>query len=106
MGDTFLNGFYPVIDASPGGKIDGMIVAAAKVDCPWPTNNTKNRSGGMAPRGKQHESDQVGTCGLARDSRDATMQTAGNRPTNEIAARKPFADQDATWARGFFNGDV
>src|SRR5208282_867773 len=30
MGDTFFNGFYPVIDASTGGKIDGMIAAADK----------------------------------------------------------------------------
>ena len=27
MGDTFFNGFYLVIDASTGGKIDGMIVS-------------------------------------------------------------------------------
>src|SRR6516165_7896092 len=31
MGDTFFNGFYPVIDASTGGKIYGMIVAADKI---------------------------------------------------------------------------
>ena len=31
MGDTFFNGFYPVIDASTAGKIGGMIVAADKV---------------------------------------------------------------------------
>jgi cyclase len=40
MGDTFFNGFYPVIDASTGGKIDGMIVAADKV-LPLADNNTK-----------------------------------------------------------------
>jgi hypothetical protein len=28
MGDTFFNGFYPVIDASTGEKINGMILAA------------------------------------------------------------------------------
>src|SRR6202453_1780399 len=40
MGDTFFNGFYPVIDAGTGGKIDGMIVAADKV-LPLADNNTK-----------------------------------------------------------------
>src|SRR5258708_8268751 len=40
MSDTFFNGFYPVIDASTGGKIDGMIVAADKV-LPLADNNTK-----------------------------------------------------------------
>src|ERR1700732_2609072 len=40
MGDTFFNGFYAVIEASTGGKIDGMIVAADKV-LPLADNNTK-----------------------------------------------------------------
>ena len=31
VGDTFFSGFYQVIDASTGGKIDRMIVAADKV---------------------------------------------------------------------------
>src|SRR5258707_11027813 len=31
MGDTFFNGFYPVIHASTGGKINGMILAADKI---------------------------------------------------------------------------
>jgi len=44
MGDTFFNGFYPVIDASTGGKIDGMIVAATKF-CPWPTTTPRSFRG-------------------------------------------------------------
>src|SRR5258708_28905674 len=39
-GRYFFNGFYPVIDASTGGKIDGMIAAADKV-LPLADNNTK-----------------------------------------------------------------
>ena len=33
------------------------------------------------------------------------MKTAG-KSADEIAASKPFADLDATWGKGFFNGDV
>src|SRR5258707_1586739 len=40
MGDTSFNGFYPVIDASTGGKINGMILAADKI-LPLVDNNTK-----------------------------------------------------------------
>ena len=31
MGDTFFNGFYPIIDLESGGSIDGMIAASARV---------------------------------------------------------------------------
>src|SRR5690348_3177413 len=51
MGDTFFNGFYPVIDASTGGKIDGMIVAAAKV-LAW-ADNTTRMVRGLARRGNK-----------------------------------------------------
>jgi hypothetical protein len=33
------------------------------------------------------------------------LKTAG-KSAGEIAASKPFADLDATWGKGFFNGDV
>jgi len=102
MGDTFFNGFYPVIDASTGGKIDGMIVAADKV-LPWPT--TTPRSFRAWPAGQQSRSDQVsGHAGCGRD-RVQKLKTAG-KSAGEIAASKPFADLDATWGKGFFNGDV
>ncbi len=35
----------------------------------------------------------------------AKLKTAG-KSAGEIAASKPFADLDATWGKGFFNGDV
>jgi hypothetical protein len=41
---------------------------------------------------------------VARD-RVQKLKTAG-KSADEIAASKPFADLDATWGRGFFNGDV
>jgi hypothetical protein len=41
---------------------------------------------------------------VARD-RVQKLKTAG-KSADEIAASKPFADLDATWGKGFFNGDV
>jgi len=103
MGDTFFNGFYPVIDASTGGKINGMILAADKI-LTLVDNNTKIVSGAW-PAGQQSRSDQVsGHAGCGARS-CAKLKTAG-KSAGEIAASKPFADLDATWGKGFFNGDV
>ena len=41
---------------------------------------------------------------VARD-RVQKLKTAG-KSADEIAASKPFADLDATWGKGFFNGEV
>jgi cyclase len=41
---------------------------------------------------------------VARD-RVQKLKTAG-KSADEIAASKPFANLDATWGKGFFNGDV
>ncbi len=56
MGDTFFNGFYPVIDTSTGGKVNGMIVAADKI-LSLADNNTKIVPGAW-PAGEQSRSDQ------------------------------------------------
>src|SRR5260370_724845 len=56
MGDTFFNGFYPVIDASTGGKINGMILAADKI-LTLVDNNTKIVPG-HGPLGNQADPTQ------------------------------------------------
>jgi glyoxylase-like metal-dependent hydrolase (beta-lactamase superfamily II) len=103
MGDTFFNGFYPVIDASTGGKIDGMIVAAGKV-LPLADNNTKIVPG-HGPLGNKADLTKFrDMLAVARDHAQK-MKTA-RKSADEIAASKPFSDLDATWGKGFFNGDV
>jgi glyoxylase-like metal-dependent hydrolase (beta-lactamase superfamily II) len=103
MGDTFFNGFYPVIDAGTGGKIDGMIVAADKV-LPLADNNTKIVPG-HGPLGNKADLTKYRDMLIVARDRVQQLKSAG-KSADEIAATKPFADLDATWGKGFFNGDV
>jgi len=103
MGDTFFNGFYPVIDAGTGGKIDGMIVADDKVQ-PLADNNTKIVPG-HGPLGNKADLTKYRDMLVVARDRVRKLKAAG-KSAGEIAASKPFADLDATWGKGFFNGDV
>jgi cyclase len=103
MGDTFFNGFYPVIDTSTGGKIDGMIVAADKI-LPLADNNTKIVPGHGSLGNKADLTKFRDMLVVARD-RVQKLKTSG-KSADEVTASKPFADLEATWGKGFFNGDV
>jgi glyoxylase-like metal-dependent hydrolase (beta-lactamase superfamily II) len=103
MGDTFFNGFYPVIDASTGGKINGMILAADKI-LTLVDNNTKIVPG-HGPLGNKADLTKFRDMLVVAHDRVQKLKTAG-KSAGEIAASKPFADLDATWGKGFFNGDV
>jgi glyoxylase-like metal-dependent hydrolase (beta-lactamase superfamily II) len=103
MGDTFFNGFYPVIDASTGGKINGMILAADKI-LPLVDNNTKIVPG-HGPLGNKADLTKFRDMLVVARDRVQKLKTAG-KSAGEIAASKPFADLDGAWGNGFFNGDV
>ncbi|HTQ96135.1 MAG TPA: MBL fold metallo-hydrolase [Candidatus Acidoferrum sp.] len=103
MGDTFFNGFYPVIDASTGGKINGMIAAADKI-LPLADNNTKIVPG-HGPLGNKAELTRYRDMLVVARDRVQKLKAAG-KSVDEIAASKPFADLEDTWGKGFFNGDV
>jgi glyoxylase-like metal-dependent hydrolase (beta-lactamase superfamily II) len=103
MGDTFFNGFYPVIDASTGGKIDGMILAADNI-LPLVDDNTKIIPG-HGPLGNKADLTKYRDMLVVCRDRVQKLKTAG-KSVDEIAASKPFADLDATWGKGFFNGEV
>src|ERR1700751_3256999 len=103
MGYTFFNGFSPVIDASTGGKINGMILAADKI-LPLADNNTKIVPG-HGPLGNKADLTKFRDMLVVARDRVQKLKTAG-KSAGEIAASKPFADLDATWGKGFFSGDV
>ena len=103
MGDTFFNGFYPVIDASTGGKIDGMIVAADKV-LPLADNNTKIVPG-HGPLGNKADLTKFRDMLVVARDRVQKMKTAG-KSTDEIAASKPLADLDPVWGHGMLSSDL
>jgi glyoxylase-like metal-dependent hydrolase (beta-lactamase superfamily II) len=103
MGDTFFNGFYPVIDAGTGGKIDGMIAAAGKV-LSLADNNTKIVPG-HGPLGNKVDLTKLRDMLVMARDRVQKLKAAG-KSASEIVVIKPLADLDATWGKGYFNGDV
>lgn len=94
MGDTFFNGFYPVIDTSTGGKIDGMILAADKV-LRLADNNTKIVPG-HGPLGNKADLSKSRDMLVVVRDRVQKLKTAG-KSAGEIAASKPLADLDPVW---------
>lgn len=96
MGDAFFNGFYPVIDTSTGGKIDGMIVAADKV-LRLADDNTKIVPGHGSLGNKTDLTKFRDMLVVARD-RVQKLKIAG-KSAGEIAASKPLADLDPVWGR-------
>lgn len=94
MGDTFFNGFYPVIDFSTGGKVDGMLVAAGKI-LSLADNNTKIVPG-HGPLGNKADLTKCRDMQVVARDRVQKMKTAG-KSADEIVASKPLADLDAVW---------
>jgi cyclase len=94
MGDTFFNGFYPVIDTSTGGKVNGIIVAADNI-LSLADNNTKIVPGHGPLGNKADLAKSRDMLVVARD-RVQKLKTAG-KSAEEIAASKPLADLDPVW---------
>jgi glyoxylase-like metal-dependent hydrolase (beta-lactamase superfamily II) len=103
MGDTFFNGFYPFIDSSTGGKIDGMIAAADKI-LPLADNNTKIVPG-HGPLGNKADLTKFRTMLVTARDRVKKLKAEG-KSADEATAAKPLADLDADWGKGMFNGEV
>src|SRR5271156_5257063 len=102
MGDTFFNGFYPVIDSSTGGKMNGMIAAADKV-LPLADNNTKIVPG-HGPLGNKADLTKYRDMLITSRDRVQRLKSAG-KSAQEAVAEKPFADLDPVWSKGVVNGD-
>jgi cyclase len=103
MGDTFFNGIYPYIDASTGGKVNGMIAAADKV-LPLANDSTKIIPG-HGPLGGKAELVKFRDMLVTTRDRVQKLKSAG-KTAQEAAAAKPLADLEEAWGKGFFNGDV
>jgi cyclase len=103
MGDVWFNGTYPVIDASSGGNIDGMIAGTARglslADAETKIVPGHGPVGDKAALAKHH--DMLVT---VRD-RVHALKAAG-KSKDEAVAAKPTADLDGTWGKGSINGDL
>lgn len=103
VGDIFFNLSYPFIDESSVGNIGGMIEASAKaLTLAGPKTRIIPGHGPLADKPQlQSYHDMLATI---RD-RVEKLKAAG-ASEQEAVAKKPTADLDGAWAKGFVNGDV
>jgi glyoxylase-like metal-dependent hydrolase (beta-lactamase superfamily II) len=102
LGDTFLNGMYPFIDADMGGSIGGLIAAVeGALKGVNPRTKIVPGHGPLADRAALvRYRDMLAT---VRD-RVEKLKTAG-RSEKEAVAAKPTMELDAAWAQGFVQPD-
>ena len=102
MGDLFFNGFYPFIDASTGGSINGMIASA---DTAVQLANAQTKIiPGHGPLGDK------ASLGKYRDMmvtvRDRVQKLKkGGQTLEQVVAAKPTKDLDDPWGKGFMQPD-
>jgi len=101
-GDTWWNGYYPFIDYSTGGSLDGMI-KAAEANIATVTDKTVVIPGHGPVGGKAEMIEYRDTLATIRD-RVAALKREG-KSLDEIVAAKPIAAYDAKWGKGFVNGE-
>ncbi len=96
VGDTWWNGFYPFIDYSTGGNIDGMIRAtAANLANPKVSDKTVIVPG-HGPVGNKAQLAEYHDMLVASRDNVAALKKQG-RSLQEIVAAKPTAAYDAKW---------
>jgi cyclase len=98
MGDTYFNGFYPFIDTSSGGTVDGVIAAADQV-LAIATDNTRIIPG-HGPLSNKAEL-KVYRDMLATISGRIKKMISDGRKLEEITAANVSADFDEKWGKGF-----
>ncbi len=103
IGDTWWNGFYPFIDYSAGGSINGMI-RATEANLAKVTDKTVIIPG-HGPVG--NKSQLIEYRDMLVDMRDkvAAMKKQG-RSLKEVIIAKPSAAYDAKWGRFLIDGSL
>jgi glyoxylase-like metal-dependent hydrolase (beta-lactamase superfamily II) len=96
VGDTLWNGFYPFIDYSTGGSIDGAI-RAAEANLAAITNNTVVIPG-HGPVGGKSDVAEFGDMLVAVREKVAALKRHG-KSLDEVVAAKPTAAFDAKWGQ-------
>ncbi len=103
VGDIWFNGMYPFIDEGTGGSIGGMIRAAEKV-LAVADSDTKIIPG-HGPLGTKAEFQSFHDMLSAVRDKVAALKAAG-ASEQEAIAKKPTAEFDAAWGKGFMNADT
>jgi len=103
MGDTWFNGMYPFLDEATGGRIGGMIDAEEKA-LALVGNDTKIIPG-HGPLGSKADLQKSHDMLAAIRDKVAALKAAG-ASEQEAIAKKPTAEFDAAWAKGFLTPDL
>ena len=101
-GDTWWNGYFPFIDYSTGGNIDGMI-KAAESNLAMVTDKTIVIPGHGPIGGKKELTEYRDVIVTIRD-RVSALKKQG-KSLDEVVATKPAAAYEAKWGGSFINGD-
>ena len=102
-GDTWFNGFYPLIDYSTGGSIDGMIAAADKT-LAFVGADTQIVPG-HGPVGTRAELASYREMLVGCRASVAAIKKQGKTLAETVAA-KPTAAFDAKWGQGFMKPEA
>jgi len=103
VGDIWFNGMYPFIDEGTGGSIDGMIRAGEEALAV--ADNSTKIIPGHGPLGSKAELQKFHD--MLTEVRDKVgALKAGGASEEEALAKKPTAEFDAVWGKGFMSPDV
>ncbi len=102
-GDIWFNNRYPFIDEATGGNIGGMIKGAEKA-LAIADQGTKIIPG-HGPLGSKADLQKYRDVLAAIRDKVAALKAAG-MSEQEAIAKKPTADFDDAWGKGFMNGDL
>jgi glyoxylase-like metal-dependent hydrolase (beta-lactamase superfamily II) len=102
VADTLWNGYYPFIDYSTGGNIDGMI-SAAEANVANANDETIVVSG-HGPIGNKSQLIEFRDMLVAIREKVAALKNQG-KSRDEVVAAKPTADYDEKWGGFVVNGD-
>jgi len=103
MGDTFFNGFFPFIDQSSGGSLDGVIAAAEKALSM--VNADTMIIPGHGPLSKKADLENYLT--MLSDVKTAmTPLISAGKSRKEVVAANPLEEIGQTWGNGFLKTDV
>jgi cyclase len=103
LGDIYFNGMYPFIDESTGGKIDGMI-QGTQVGLSIAGSGTKIIPG-HGPLGTKADLQKYHDVLAAVRDKVAAIKASG-ASEHETVAKKPTAEFDAVWGKGFMGPDA
>lgn len=103
VADIWFNGMYPFIDEATSGVIGGMIQASKKALAV--ADNSTKIIPGHGPLGSKADLQKYYDMLSAIRDKVAAIKASG-ASEQEAVAKKPTAEFDAAWAKGFITGDI